>query len=153
MPKATLYHQERFDSQIHTGFTVEGVGELDYIQPGKSDDDPVLRWFVDLRCTGSFQAPQTEPEAFDWLNRHADLFRDALSRAADRADIGIDHSALGLQIDVPTAERGLQLRVVVAVHDRAARLDVAPRLRRLRRDPKKLIRKMAPLEAAREAAE
>ena len=61
MPELDFYRQQRRDGAIRTGIEIDGETVLGRFEQVAEDANPVLAWWVDVRCKGR-RLPD-EPEA------------------------------------------------------------------------------------------
>jgi hypothetical protein len=126
----TWYRQYRVDHGVHTGIEANGTTLFEYVRPGKRDRDPVLLWYVDLRCKGE-KLPKSPVEVRDWLLDHAPLIRAAFAEAADRLEVGFDADALPLVWPITDAPRGVQMKIVCHAVHRLVGRDIAEIVREI----------------------
>ena len=69
MSKIVFYRQKRRDRGLHTGVLIEGGTALE-LEEGVNwkGGDPILLWWVDLRCEGKKLPTRTEPARQRGLN-------------------------------------------------------------------------------------
>ncbi len=89
MPKLVFYRQKRYDQAVRTGVELDGETIAERYEEGASEIDPVLLWYVDLRCEGSL-IPDAPDEATHWLIDHAETIRSGFSRFAEHLRAGAD---------------------------------------------------------------
>lgn len=124
MSKLTYYRQKRMDGGTRTGVEVGGVTVLGRFEHDAEETDPVLRWYVDLRCEGA-RLPG-DPEAVrNWLLDNAGLIRDALHALAEELRAGMDFDTWPLQWKVPKGPRGVRMTIVCSVTRRLDARDIA----------------------------
>jgi hypothetical protein len=124
MPHLSFYRQKRIDGALRTGIEVETTTVWHRYVDGDEDADPVLIWFVDLRCHG--KSLPTDPDAvLAWFLRHTTLIREAFSDLAEELRAGMEPDLLPLQRAVRGAPRGVQMRVVFSAMRRVDGLGMA----------------------------
>lgn len=89
MAKITFYRQKRIDGGLRSGISVGDETVLGLFEPGPTDNDPALLWYVDLRCEGA-RLPTDPKEAREWLLRHEDVIRAGFADCARECSAGID---------------------------------------------------------------
>ena len=124
MSKLSFYQQERLDGGVRTAITADDDTILHHFESGPDDDDPVLAWYVDVRCEGS-RLPAEAAEAKEWFLRHAAVIRQGLRAVADELRAGIDVHAWPLQRPIKGGPRGVAIKIVCSVHRRQDALDMA----------------------------
>src|SRR5438876_86375 len=125
----TFYRQKRRDGGIHTGLTIEGSTALEMAEGMNWEDpDPVLLWWVDLRCEGKKLPDHTE-EARQWLLDHRELITGAFEALADELRAGMDYNSWPLRWRVPSAPRGVRMVIGCEAMYRADALAITGLLR------------------------
>jgi hypothetical protein len=109
MTKITFYHQKRRDGGIRTGIEINGETELG-LEEGftREEEDPVLLWFVDLRCEGK-KLPTDPEEVRAWLLKYGAVIRAGLKSLAEEIQAGIDFNTFPYLWPVPGAPRGVRM--------------------------------------------
>ena len=128
MATITFFRQARRDGGVRTGIDIDDQTVLSRFEPGESDDDPSLLWYVDVRCTGP-RLPREVHAARQWLVRNERPIRAAIEDLAARVPQGSDPSEWPLKL---TRGAGTGARVVVACS--AVRRLEARRIARILRD-------------------
>jgi hypothetical protein len=125
MAEITFYRQKRRDGGLHTGITINGWTAMEMDEGINWDDaDPVLLWFVDVRCEGK-KLP-TRPElARRWLLEHSELIREGFKALTEELRVGIDYNTLPLVWLVPKTPRGVRIRIVCHAMYRSDALTLA----------------------------
>jgi hypothetical protein len=85
--------QLRMDGGYRTGLEVDGETVYGLFEEGQTDDDPRLRWFVDLRCVGS-KLPKSARLARAWLLKNSPMIVDGFARCSQEVRAGIDPDLL-----------------------------------------------------------
>lgn len=90
MSRLCLYHQMRKDNRARSGLEIDGqpVAEV-FDEGGEGEYDPILLWFIDVRCEGS-PIPGDPEAALDWLEEHTKIIRDGLARCSQSLEVGLD---------------------------------------------------------------
>ena len=85
------YRQGRVDGGIHTGVDGYDVPLLESFENEAPYDesDPVLVWYVEVRCKGQ-GLPTSVDGARSWLLKHQELIRSGLVALADELSVGLD---------------------------------------------------------------
>jgi hypothetical protein len=86
----TFYCQARVDGGRRWGID-SAVGELlQHFEPGSTDPNPSLLWFIDVLCEGE-SLPDDPQGARDWFLKNQDFFVKHLTKIADeQLDLGFD---------------------------------------------------------------
>src|SRR5262249_45375163 len=100
MPKISFYQKKRRDGGIRTGIDIDRESVLGCFQSGPEESDPVLLWFVDLRCEGA-RLPTTPEEARQWLLDHSALIHQAFQKLIAEIRAGIDFNTWPLLWTLP----------------------------------------------------
>ncbi len=66
MAKLIFYRQEELDGSVRMGVELDDVEVLEHFEGGEGEPDPVIAWFVDVRCTGP-GVPDESEAAIGWL--------------------------------------------------------------------------------------
>jgi hypothetical protein len=145
MSDITFYRQYRRDNGARTAVTVDGETVLHRFDRGDEDWDPVLLWYVDLRCKGR-SLPAGAEEARQWLLDNSGVIRAGLEKLADELRAGLDVSAWPLQWRVPGTGRGVRMNVVCSVVRRLEGIEIANILRDLAAHWEELVRGLPSLD-------
>ena len=114
MPKIVFYRQKRRDGGLHTGVEIDGHTALEREEGVDWENgDPVLLWYVELRCEGK-KLPTRPEEARKWLLEHGPLIREGFEALTKDLRVGIDYNTLPLLWPLPKVPRGV--RMLVACH-------------------------------------
>jgi hypothetical protein len=89
MAKLIFYRQQRFDGAVRTGVELDGETIAERFEGGGVDSDPVLLWYIDLRCDGQ-GIPDDPNAAAQWLLDQSELIRDGFVRFAEKLRVGAD---------------------------------------------------------------
>src|SRR5690242_3914399 len=75
-----FYRQGRIDGGIHTGIDAFDTPVLQSFENEAPDDesDPVLSWYIDVRCKGR-GLPTSAQEARAWFLEHQGIIRSGLA--------------------------------------------------------------------------
>ena len=86
-----FYRQGRLDGGIHTGVDSFDTPLLEMFENEAPYDeaDPVLAWYIEVRCKGR-ELPKTVEGACAWLLKHQDMIRTGLMALADELSVGLD---------------------------------------------------------------
>src|SRR5208337_640159 len=93
MSKVVFYRQLRMDGGYRTGLEVDEETGYGLFEEGETDDDPRLRWFVDLRCVGS-KLPKSARLARAWLLKNSPMIVDGFARCSQEVRAGIDQTSM-----------------------------------------------------------
>jgi len=150
MPKLIFYRQMRMDGGVRTGVDVDGETVYGIFEEGESDDNPRLRWFVDLRCNGA-KLPRTGRGARKWLLEHGPGITAGISRCALDVRAGIDPDVFSFSWDdFEDLPPGVEAKLVVSAARRADAIAVPEILREIGNDWDRIVRSMKPpLEKSR----
>jgi hypothetical protein len=85
------YRQGRVDGGIHTGIDGFDSPLLESFENEAPYDesDPVLAWYVEVRCKGK-GLPTSVEGARSWFLKHQELIRSGLAALADELSVGLD---------------------------------------------------------------
>jgi hypothetical protein len=85
------YRQGRVDGGIHTGVDAlnEPLLESFENEAPYDESDPVLAWYIEVRCKGD-GLPTTVEGARAWLLQHQQLIRSGLNALAEELSVGLD---------------------------------------------------------------
>ena len=85
------YRQGRVDGGIHTGVDSFDMPLLESFENEAPYDesDPVLAWYIEVRCKGQ-GLPTSVEEARAWFLKHQELIRSGLVALADELSVGLD---------------------------------------------------------------
>lgn len=124
MHSLTFYRQGRADGGIRTGIELDGDTVFGQFEEGGPEPDPVLLWYVDLRCQGP-GLPDDAHGAKRWLLDHEEIIRDGFLRWAAELEAGADVELYPLQwshfSDVP---RGVEMTIACATNRRIWALSI-----------------------------
>jgi hypothetical protein len=113
MTSLLWYRQKRVDGGIRTGVEVDDETVLGLVQDIPDEPDPVLAWYVDLRCEGA-KLPTKPEEVRRWLIEQAPVIRAGLAAVAAELSAGMDADIWPLQRPLAKAPRGVKMRLVCA---------------------------------------
>ena len=128
MSSITFYRQARFDGGVRTGVEVDDDTVLARFDAGKSEDDPILLWFVDVRCTGR-NLPKNAAGACAWLIDNASVIRNGLKELAVAVAIGADSNTWPILHVVPHSPAGSKVVIAFSAANRLAVRDLPKILR------------------------
>lgn len=115
------YRQGRVDGGIHTG--VEGF-DMPLLESFENEapydeSDPVLAWYVEVRCKGQ-GLPTSAEDARAWFLKHQELIRSGLAALADELSVGLDvESYPYFWRNFPSQPKEAQLTLVCSAHRRS----------------------------------
>lgn len=128
MAEITFYRQVRKDGGIRTGIELGSDSVFSSFEPGLTDSDPALVWYVDVRCSGP-TLPADREGARQWLLRHSTELGAVLGKAADQIPAGYDPVEWPLQVSGRVD--GADVTVVTSAVRRTEARDLASILREL----------------------
>ncbi len=82
MAKLIFYRQRRVDGGTRMGVRLADLAILRRFEPGRGERNPIMAWFVDVRCTGS-GIPEDPDAAIRWLFDASARVARSLSDFAD----------------------------------------------------------------------
>jgi hypothetical protein len=115
------YRQGRVDGGIHTGVDAfdEPLLESFENEAPYDESDPVLAWYVEVRCKGE-GLPTTVDGARTWLLQHQELIRSGLAALADELSVGLDAESYPyFWTKFPSKRKEVQLTLVCSAHRRS----------------------------------
>lgn len=125
MTKIGYYRQKRLDGGMRTAITFEDSPVLGQYAAAKDDSNPVLAWYVDIRCEGRRLPTEPEPERLRaWFLKHAQQMREGLSQLAEELKAGVDTSSWPLERSI-AGLRGVKTRIICAAIRSLTALDIA----------------------------
>ena len=125
MPKISFYRQKRRDGGLHTGVVVNGYTALEQEEGvAWEDQDPILLWWVDLRCEGK-KLPAGSEEARQWLLEQTPRIRSGFEKLGDELRVGLDYNTWPLLWPVPKAPRGVRMIIACSALYRSDALGMA----------------------------
>ena len=145
MPTIWYYKNVRVDGGVRTGIDIDGDRVYHRFVAGDEDETPVLKWFVDVQCTGD--SLPTEPEsARDWLLANLEAIRGELSRVAEQLVVGLDELSWPYMHSSKLADEDVDLRVRCSAIRRLDGLQIAERLREVANGLEKDVASLPPAE-------
>jgi hypothetical protein len=114
------YRQGRVDGGIHTGIDAfdEPLLESFENEAPYGESDPILAWYVELRCKGD-GLPTSAAGARNWLLEHQELIRSGLTSLAEELSVGLDvESYPYFWKKFSSHPKGTQLTLVCSAHRR-----------------------------------
>lgn len=144
MHKLTLYRQKRQDGGTRTAITINGVNVLHYFEGGKAPPDPVLLWYVDIRCEGK-RLPLQPDKAREWLLAHHAHFEQALTQLAEKLAVGLDYAVCPLEWEVPEPPPHVRVAIVCMAVRRVAALQLSSLLKEIRDHWVDILQRLQPL--------
>ncbi len=148
MSELTFYRQRRMDGGLRTGIDVDGELAFGLFEEGTQDNDPRLRWFVDLRCEGQ-KLPHSPRGARKWLLDHGDAIGEGFVLFAEEMRVGIDLDIVSLAWDrFPNAPKDVTMKIVLSAIRRVDAREMAGVVHETGLHWKDLIRGLKPIERA-----
>lgn len=108
MPSLTFFRQTRADGAIRTGVDVDGEMLFEHFEEAEGEPDPVLKWFVDLRCDGE-SVPARPDEVRQWLLDHGALVTQGFEGLAKRLEVGVDSDGWPVEWGIPNSPPGIRM--------------------------------------------
>jgi hypothetical protein len=128
MRKLAFYRQQRRDGGIRTAIDVNDEAELGRFENEADFEhtDPVLAWWVDVRCEGP-KLPTDPEKARQWFLDQADVIRRGLQTLAGEMKAGIDFDNWPVLWPVPKPPRGVRMIIACSASRRPVALEM-PRI-------------------------
>jgi hypothetical protein len=128
MPKLVFYRQRRYDGGLRTGVELDDDRVVNVLDPGTNGIDPVLIWYVDLRCEGD-GVPDDPERVLDWLQEHGPIIRDGFSRYAGHLRNGYDADIYSLKwADFKNVPQDVSMQIVCSAIRRVDALEIGSHL-------------------------
>jgi hypothetical protein len=89
MGKLLFYRQKRVDDGMRTGLELGDVTLAEQFEPGPGERDPILRWYVDVKCEGP-AIPDDPDRAEEWFIDRGEVLRKGLTDYAKALENGVD---------------------------------------------------------------
>jgi hypothetical protein len=124
MTTLTYYRQKRADGGIRWGIELDGTTIDSHFTEGSSDRDPVLLWYVDIRCEGR-SLPHEEVQAILWLGDHADVIQKAIEMAAKQFVVGMDADEWPVRIPMKGLPKGVRGTIICSAVRRVTGRELA----------------------------
>ena len=126
MPRLVFYRQKRFDGGFRMGVELNEETILEQFEPGKNEPDPLLLWFVDVRCKGS-DVPADAVASPQWLLSTGSIISEGLTRFADHLRrVGVDIDGDTLQwSEFPDDNDGVERKIVCSASRRFNAVEIA----------------------------
>jgi hypothetical protein len=124
MSNLIFYEHMRMDGGLRCGLELDGETVLHRFKKGKGEFDPVLRWFVDVRCQGA-KLPDAAEAARQWFLQHADTVHGALRQLAEELRAGMEPDVWPLSWPVPKSPRGVKMVIACSVTKRLDGLEIS----------------------------
>jgi hypothetical protein len=147
MNEMSWYRQKRVDGGIRTAIDVNDMHVFHLFENESKEPDPVLLWFVDVRCKGS-RVPTKPEEVQQWFLDHSEIVRSALLNLAEELQAGMDLDVLPLQRKVSGAPRGVKMTLVCSVSLRIVAIEIAKVLLDIAEQWEERIRSLPAVEPA-----
>ncbi|MGZ3316278.1 MAG: hypothetical protein ACXU95_03155 [Isosphaeraceae bacterium] len=149
MSKVVFYRQLRMDGGYRTGLEVDEETVYGLFEEGQTDDDPRLRWFVDLRCVGSKLAKSARL-ARAWLLKNSPTILDGFARCSQEVRAGIDPDLYAISwADFKDVPEDIQMTIVFTAARRADAIGMAEVLAYIGSNWERLVRMLKPVRSAR----
>jgi len=146
MPKFSVYQQVRNDGGTRIGITFDDESDWQVFEPGSTDDDPALRWYIDVRGEGD-GVPDNATDLYEWLRdaEMTNLIRDEASAFAAQLAAGVDQGSWPIRHVVADPPSAVRLSLVTSVVRRADALTIAETVRRFGDDWPALLERLSPV--------
>jgi hypothetical protein len=106
----SFYRQQRRDGGVRTGIEIDDHTELGRFENEAEDSDPVLAWWVDLRCEGR-KLPMDPESARRWFLEHAAVIHRGFQTLANEMEAGLDFNTWPHVWPVPGSPRGVRMAI------------------------------------------
>lgn len=126
----TFYRQGRRDGGVRTGADVDGAAVLGIFNPGPTDADGSLDWFIDIEWRGD-GLPREATELRAFLTDEGPAVRAACLRLGDRLATGIDSESAPFREEFDVGVQGASGAVFCSAIRRLSGRDIQGRLRSL----------------------
>lgn len=113
MHSIKFYRQARYDGGVRSGIGVDGTLVMHHFAPGHEDDDPALRWFVDL-IFESDTLPSEAEAARDLLLRQSTFAQHVLRDTAEHLALGIDDEEWPYTVQFKDEPSGITCRLTTS---------------------------------------
>lgn len=123
----SCYRQQRRDGGVRTGVEARGDTVFHQFEGEAEDANPVLDWWVDVRCFGR-KLPQDPEEVRSWLLGHGPMIQQGLRALAGEIRSGIDFDGWPVLHALPPAERGVKVVIACSASRRTPALRIAETL-------------------------
>ena len=148
MTMLSCFKQVRVDGGTRLGIDVDGETVLGRFDPGPAESDPILAWYVDIRCEGE-HLPDDAESAQRWFLDNSELIRAALSALADEIRAGVDVDCWPLQWEATPIPPDVRVTIVCSAIRRVQAQQMAEQLRIIAGEWGNRIEDLAPLATAR----
>lgn len=139
-----FYRQGRRDGGIRTGADVEGEPVLGIFEPGPTDEDGSLDWYVDVEWRGQ-GLPSQASALRQFLLSEQPAVAAACARLGERLQRGIDNESAPFREDFQSSVPGAQAAVLCSAIRRVSGRQVRSRLDELARGWNRAIEELAEL--------
>jgi hypothetical protein len=144
MSNIIMYQQGRADGGIRTGVEIDGATALMDFQEGLAEDDPALRWYIDVALEGEM-APQEAEDARQWLLDSGPAVARVLIAMAEDVRLGVDPTIRPVERHTPGAIPGIEIKICASAVRRAEAREIADKLISLAREWDDAIGRLKPL--------
>ncbi|MEX0938722.1 MAG: hypothetical protein WDZ59_12750 [Pirellulales bacterium] len=129
MTDLLFYRQKRVDGGLRSGIDLNGSPLAEGFREGDEEPNPVLLWYIDLRCSGE-HLPHDADKAIEWFRENNDAFTGTLRRTAQELSrTGVDTEALPFRQQFRNLLPGVNVDLVISTLGRPEGRDVAQFLR------------------------
>jgi hypothetical protein len=126
METVTFFRQQRADKAIRSGLCVGEEACVNIFSGPEPGDDPILLWYVDVRCDGL--RARSIGRILDWFRRNRHLAVKGLRRLAEKVRAGMDSDIWPVEEVVKGTPRGVKMRVVCSAARRMSGVKIAKRI-------------------------
>jgi hypothetical protein len=140
-----FYRQGRVDGGIHTGVDAfdEPLLEMFENEAPTGKSDPVLAWYVEVRCKGE-GLPASVEGARAWLLKHQEPIRSGLTALADELSVGLDVESFPyFWRKFPSHPDLAQLTLVCSAHRRSNGIGLGRKVRAFADHFEKYLRRLS----------
>lgn len=146
MSTLTFFKQTRADGGIRTGINVDGETLLHRFQRGSEQDDPVLQWYIDVRCEGD-GLPDTPAGVKKWLLKRQPEITAALRELATELEVGVDPTFEPFRRAIHGVNSPVTLTIVISATRMTSGRSIAAELKKLGNEWENHLRALKPLKS------
>jgi hypothetical protein len=139
MTKLTFFHQKRKDSAIRTGVEVNDELALENFVPGDNERDPVILWYIDIRCESKADFPPDPEAARLFFTRIAPRISMALLDLARELAAGLDSDTWPARRRISNLPPGIKAELACSATQRVAGGEISMALEKLAKNWKQIL--------------
>jgi len=146
--KLSFYRQQCRDGSLRTGIEINGHTDLGRFQnepEDPEDRDPVLAWWVDLRCKGH-KLPEDPEQVRRWFLDHAEVIHRGFQELANEMEAGLDFNTWPLLWPIPRPPRGVRMLIACNASRRLDGLTMPSLLREIDDEWEEVVRTLPATE-------